>query len=56
MAAVIDEGKCIGCGACAGECPTSAITVVDVAIVEKAECVSCGACAGGCPVDAITIE
>ena len=44
---------CIGCGACASECPTGAI--VDNGGVFKItdSCIDCGACAGGCPVGCI---
>ena len=37
---------CISCGACAAECPVSAISEGD------ATCIECGACAGVCPVGA----
>jgi len=45
--------ECIGCGACASECPTSCI-VEDGGVykINEADCIECGACAGVCPVDA----
>ena len=44
---------CIACGACAGECPVSAITEGDAKYVIDADaCIGCGACAGVCPVSA----
>ena len=56
MAYVIDD-TCITCGACEGECPTSAISAGDGKFVVNAEdCVECGACANACPVGAARPE
>ena len=45
--------ECISCGACAGECPVSAISEGDSAYTIDADtCIECGACAGVCPVGA----
>ena len=41
---------CISCGACAAECPVSAISEGDTQY--DATCIECGACAGVCPVGA----
>lgn len=45
--------ECINCGACAEECPVSAISEGDATYVIDADaCIDCGACAGTCPVGA----
>ncbi len=45
--------ECISCGACAAECPVSAISEGDSKYVIDADtCISCGACASVCPVSA----
>ncbi|MCQ2436765.1 MAG: 4Fe-4S binding protein [Clostridia bacterium] len=52
MAYVISD-ECVKCGACAEECPVSAISEGDEKYVIDADtCISCGACAGSCPVGA----
>lgn len=49
--------ECISCGACADECPTSAISEGDGKYeINADECIECGACAGVCPVDAPAAE
>ncbi len=53
MAYVIND-SCISCGACAGECPVSAISEgADQYVISEDTCISCGACADQCPVSAI---
>ena len=44
--------SCIACGACAGTCPTSAISEGDIYVIDAEACISCGACAEACPVGA----
>ena len=54
MAYVIKD-ECTSCGACAGECPVSAISEGDGKFEVNAEtCIDCGACEGACPTGAIS--
>ena len=56
MAYKITE-ECISCGACADQCPVSAIAEGDGKYeINADECLSCGACADACPVGAIAEE
>ena len=44
---------CIKCGACAAECPVSAISEGDDRyVIDPEVCISCGNCAAVCPVGA----
>ena len=55
MAHVISD-ECISCGACAAECPVSAIAEGDGKFVVGEDCIDCGACEGVCPTGAVTAE
>lgn len=46
---------CIGCGACMGACPVSAIKDAGgVCEIDEGSCIDCGSCAATCPVGAIS--
>jgi ferredoxin len=45
--------ECISCGACAAQCPVSAIAEGTPYTISDA-CTDCGACVESCPVDAIS--
>lgn len=46
--------KCIGCGECAGACPTQAYQIADsIHRFDAARCIGCGKCAEVCPNDAL---
>ena len=56
MAAVVDPGKCVGCGSCESVCPVEAIKVQEsVAKVDEDTCIECGACTNECPAEAISL-
>ena len=43
--------ECIKCGACAEECPVSAISEGEtIYVIDPEICIDCGACADVCPV------
>lgn len=52
MAFVITD-TCVMCGACAGDCPVSAIVEGDGKYEITDACIGCGTCAGNCPTGAI---
>lgn len=54
---MVDKEKCIGCGACEGVCPVSAIKLEDgKSQIDDEICIRCGTCEGICPVEAIKIN
>lgn len=56
MPVIVDKDKCIGCGACEGNCPVGSIKLGDdgKAEADDSTCIDCGACIANCPVEAIS--
>jgi electron transport complex protein RnfB len=54
-AALIDEGRCIGCTRCIEVCPVDAIVGAQglMHTVVEAWCIGCALCPPACPVDCI---
>jgi len=58
----IDEKKCVFCGRCVEECPTSAIhsgwehAWPPSFVIDEPSCTKCGACMGICPPGAINLD
>lgn len=48
--------RCVGCGACAAQCPVEAISQGAPYKIDKDICIACGGCAAQCPVEAIENE
>ena len=54
--AVVDEGKCIGCGICKESCMFSALTIDNKKAHISSKCDGCGVCWSICPHRAISME
>src|SRR5215470_8793674 len=54
-AALIDEGRCIGCARCIAACPVDAIVGAEglMHTVVEPWCIGCALCLPPCPVDCI---
>ena len=53
---MVDEKKCISCGACIAICPVGAIKFANgKANIDPKKCIACGSCQQFCPVEAIKI-
>jgi len=48
--AQVDPDRCRGCGACANECRSQAISLTSYATVDPLRCIGCGLCALVCPL------
>ncbi|MHB1651989.1 MAG: FAD-binding protein [Desulfitobacteriaceae bacterium] len=57
MAVVVDQAKCIGCGACIVECPVEALDLIDgIATVDPNKCKENGSCVPVCPSNALVLN
>jgi NAD-dependent dihydropyrimidine dehydrogenase PreA subunit len=56
--AVVDENRCVACGACIKECPRDAIDIWKgcYAKIDAACCIGCGKCSVSCPADSIELH
>jgi len=55
LIAVVDSDKCTACGICQEICPTSAITVDEIARIDREKCTGCGECVANCPQEALSL-
>ncbi len=56
MAVIVNQNKCVGCGACVPACPFDAIVMQEGKAYITEKCTMCGACVSVCPVEAIYRE
>ena len=56
MAVIVNQEKCVGCGACVPACPFDAIVMQEGKANINEKCTMCGACITVCPVEAIFRE
>ena len=55
MAYVINEDKCLGCGACVYQCAAQAIVPDEGKYkIDDKKCTECGNCVDACPAGAIS--
>jgi len=52
----VDKLKCIKCGACADNCPVSAIKMSPYPVVDRGKCILCYCCHEMCPTGACRLE
>lgn len=50
---LIDNEKCVGCGACVKDCPGTTLKLVDGKAYARKGCIECGHCYSVCPTGAI---
>jgi len=56
---IVDQDKCIGCGACVDVCPSSVFEMGDDGkskVINESACIACMSCVGVCPTEAITVD
>lgn len=56
--AVVDQKRCVACGACVKACPKGAIEIWKGCYAQVAEviCVGCGLCGKTCPAGCLTTQ